>query len=421
MKKFLIASGVAVLAFASVAAAQTFNANLTVGSTGSDVVALQTALISGGYSIPAIASGAASKGYFGSQTKAAVMAYQAAHAVPSTGFVGPLTRAALNGGAMAVVPVGFVCPAGYSCTANPGTTPVVVNPGTAGITTPGVEGTLAATQTNSGLVSTAYEGDSMIGILGVKLDAKNSDISVQRVKLALGTDTKIYNKIFSKIYVTDGTNVLASADLNSSTVIKDAGTYYITIAGFNYVIPKNSSKNIVVKADVRSTVDSVDLGSYTVTFAASGVRGVDGAGIDQYAAGTSISRSTTVSASLSDSATLKISTNSSTVKSADVVAAAGSAENEYDRLTVLSFDLKAEKDNVKITDLSIDVTKNGTGAATASTSVYLYDGSTELDSSPVVNGTATFPDIDYVIARDTTKTFTVQFRRLPLISILQMS
>src|SRR5579872_5662029 len=99
MKKFLIASGVAALAFASIVSAQgyTFSTNLTVGSTGADVSALQTWLIANGYNIPAIASGAASKGYFGSQTQAAVEQYQTAVGLPSTGFVGPLTRGKLNG------------------------------------------------------------------------------------------------------------------------------------------------------------------------------------------------------------------------------------------------------------------------------------------------------------------------------------
>ena len=66
MKKVLIASGIAALAFASMVSAQgyMFSTNLTVGSTGPDVVALQTWLIANGYSIPSIASGAAAKGYF---------------------------------------------------------------------------------------------------------------------------------------------------------------------------------------------------------------------------------------------------------------------------------------------------------------------------------------------------------------------
>ncbi len=84
MKKSLIASGVAILAFATIAmaASYTFSNNLTVGSTGADVSALQNALIAAGYSIPSISSGAASTGYFGSQTKAAVQAYQSENGVP---------------------------------------------------------------------------------------------------------------------------------------------------------------------------------------------------------------------------------------------------------------------------------------------------------------------------------------------------
>lgn len=73
-----------------------FNVSLTIGSSGSDVSNLQTFLISKGFNIPDIASGQAAPGYFGATTKAAVMAYQASKGLPADGFVGPLTRAALN-------------------------------------------------------------------------------------------------------------------------------------------------------------------------------------------------------------------------------------------------------------------------------------------------------------------------------------
>ncbi len=73
--------------------------DLTTGSTGTDVTALQAYLIYRGYSIPAGATG-----YFGAQTVAALAAFQAANGiVPASGYFGPLTRAviAATGGAPA--------------------------------------------------------------------------------------------------------------------------------------------------------------------------------------------------------------------------------------------------------------------------------------------------------------------------------
>ena len=58
----------------------------------SQVTALQTWLIAKGYSIPAGATG-----YFGTQTQAAVAAYQAASGItPAAGYFGPITRAKVN-------------------------------------------------------------------------------------------------------------------------------------------------------------------------------------------------------------------------------------------------------------------------------------------------------------------------------------
>src|SRR4051812_34097214 len=89
--------GAAILSVMTVAAqTNAFTKNLQVGSSGADVTSLQTWLIGNGYHIPSIESGAASKGRFGAQTKAAVQKYQAASGLPSTGFVGPLTRGKLN-------------------------------------------------------------------------------------------------------------------------------------------------------------------------------------------------------------------------------------------------------------------------------------------------------------------------------------
>jgi N-acetylmuramoyl-L-alanine amidase len=64
--------------------------NLTVGSRGADVTALQNHLIAKGY----LASTAT--GYFGGLTKSALVKLQKEMGLPSTGYFGPMTRGALN-------------------------------------------------------------------------------------------------------------------------------------------------------------------------------------------------------------------------------------------------------------------------------------------------------------------------------------
>lgn len=90
--------------------AATFTRNLTVGSTGTDVMDLQKFLNSNPDTMVA-ASGAGSPGmetsYFGPATKAAVVKFQTKHSVsPTSGYFGPLTRAVANAqcGSVVVVP-----------------------------------------------------------------------------------------------------------------------------------------------------------------------------------------------------------------------------------------------------------------------------------------------------------------------------
>jgi hypothetical protein len=377
-----------------------FTSDLTVGSRGPEVTALQQWLVSKGYLVmPA----GVSYGYFGNLTKMALAKYQAEAGIsPASGYFGPITRARIN--AMASVQTMPTMPTMPTIPTTP-TTP------SNGITTPGVEGTLTVTSSNSGVASTVYEGDSMVAVLGFKAEAKTSDIAIQRVKLDLGNSTKIFNKIYSKVYLTEGSNVIASSDLNSSTVVKEGSKYYITLSGFNYVVPKNTTKNLLIKVDLRPSIDSTDLTSYTMQLADNGVRGVDGAGIDQYSptTGSTVSKSVSVAANLADSATLKVALNTSSPKKKDVVASSGSNKDELDKLTTLVFDVKAEKDNVKITDLVIGVAKTGGGAANASSTAYIFEGSTELDNASVSSsGYANFTDFNYVVPKDTTRTLTVK-------------
>ncbi len=389
----------------SATAGTTYTMNLTVGSTGSEVVALQQMLVAQGHLV--MPAGVA-YGYFGSLTKAAVAKWQAANGVsPALGYFGPISRAKANasGGATGTVP---------GTTVGGG---VVVG---GGITTPGAEGTITVSKNpNPASGTKMYEGDLKRSVLGIKIEAKGSDMKIERVKIDMdhvtGTtvaDQNFYNKIASKIYVLDGSTVLASSDLNSSTVVKDGSDYYITLAGFSFIVAKDATKVLDIAVDGKSTWDSdYNTETWSLGVPVDGVRSLSGAGINQYGPSTAFSNSFTTEDDVADSATLTASTPSNTPQDQEKICTSSSTEDECDKLELLKVNLKAEKDDVLLTDVVVNISK--TDAGTASTSAaYLYDGSTLVGSATTMNfsgqSSVTFADIDYKILKDTTKTLSFQ-------------
>ncbi|MFZ3020048.1 MAG: peptidoglycan-binding domain-containing protein [Minisyncoccia bacterium] len=394
---------------ASASAGYTFTRDLTVGSTGADVTALQQALVSKGFlTMPA----GVSMGYFGNLTKMSVAKWQASAGIsPAAGYVGPKSRAALNS------------VAGGSTPATPAT------PAATGITTVGAEGTITAElNPTPGTGLTLREGETQDAFIGIKVKATLSDLDVQRVKLQLGasTDTNgqtadFYNKVFPTVYLLDGSTVIAKSSLNSTSVVKEGSSYYVTLTGFHFLVAKDTTKVLTVAVDLNSSVDSTyDGDSFSITVPVNGVRAVDGAGINQEGPTTAFSRSQTVDAtSVAEDATLQLALNGNSPKSASVIAADGSNENQRDGVQIASIDLTAKKDSIKITDFVVGLKKAGPAAGGATTStVWLYDAANPAVAlgSATVNtggdaagvGYAAFNDIDTVIPKDTTKTWLVK-------------
>lgn len=396
----------AALSGGSVSTGTAITSDLTIGSTGAQVSALQSALVAQGHLV--MPAGVA-MGYFGSLTKSAVMKWQAANGVSATGYFGPISRAKFNGSAGATGTV-------------PGAT---VGSGTTGstsgsISTPGVEGTVTVSLNPSPASGTKlYEGESKKQVFGIKLEAKASDIKIERIKIDLDSitntgDNLTYTKIAEKIYVMDGSTVLASSDLNSTTVVKDGADYFVTLSGFGYVVPANSTRVLYIALDAKASWDSTyDNDSWSLGLPVDGVRGVDGAGVNEYGPSTAFSRTFTSAANLVDSAALSISLNAASPATNQVICASGTDSDECDKLEVARFDFKAEKDAVTVTDFVLDIVRGGGNVATSSTA-YLYDGSTLVGSAAVAGTaqttmTATFSDIDWVVPQDTTKTLSVKF------------
>ena len=375
----MIATGVAVLAVAMLASAQgyAFNTNLTVGSTGSDVVALQTWLISSGYSIPSIASGAAAKGYFGSQTKAAVVAYQTAKGIPSTGFVGPLTRAQLNGSPVAT-PVSSGCPVGYTCTltaiagatcpAGMTCTPVGTQVGSpVGISTPGVVGTLVVSLWSSPSGIVAYKGQAY-DVASYKVQASASDMALQNLTLDFDVRLWLYA---SSVTIKDDTGAVVGqvsnlgANPNSSGIptafseLTVGSQYRLSVPVSNLVVKATQIKYLTVNI---SFLPSSDRGTGTVTVLQAQIRSVDGTGVTDTETSNAVGSGRTFSYQGSGAGSVIVTTDSSSPATGLVQL---STAVQTQGVTLGIFDIKSQNAPSTLRSISFIVRTAGTAKTPA--------------------------------------------------------
>ena len=408
MKKVLIASGIAIFAIASIAGAQsyTFNTNLTVGSTGADVVALQTWLMANGYSIPSVASGAAAKGYFGAQTQKAVKAYQTAKGIPSTGFVGPLTRGALNGAPVASA--SMTCPAGYSCTPVAGTPSVAPS----AITTVGVPGTLVYSKESSFNNSSLDKGKS-VDVAKYKLQASASDMQVTSIsfdfnkRLWLYTGTVTLKDDSGAVIATK--RGLTASDFSELTV---GESYRLTIP-VNYVVPKASWKYVTLSLTALTSTDRTS--AETITITSSQARAVDGTGVND----TQTYNLQTQSISWTGSSNAAIVTTINSASPATKLVQV-STSVETDNVVLGVFDIKSQNTDTTLRTLKLSV-RTADGSNTVSGmfndlkvkiggNTYSYNSistSATAYGESTASTTVTFTNLNVTLPKDTYVSVTV--------------
>jgi peptidoglycan hydrolase-like protein with peptidoglycan-binding domain len=372
------------------AAAVTFSTNLTVGSKGADVTALQNFLIGKGYNTLAT-------GYFGPMTKAALAAYQTAKGItPAVGYFGPLTRAAVNGEAAVVVP--------------PTTTPTTTTSGKL----EGGAGSITVSTSSTDVEDTILEGATE-NVLGFKVEASDSDVAITNIKVTLenadGTSSPRLSRYADKVEVYMGSTKVGSVDVADFT--KNGDVYSKSITLSNAIVREGSSKKatFAVKVTAISGIDSDDIDTNNWDLTVNNIRFEDATGaiitdtssVTNDFAFTDLSTSGDVKLTVSKGSSSPVATNvivSDTGSTADVL--------------MLEFKMKATESDLSFDSLDVTLaTSSGTSTlANILGELVLKNGSTELANESTFDAdgaqTLTF-DLDdtFTVKADTTETFRV--------------
>jgi hypothetical protein len=374
---------------ATASASYTFTRNLTIGSTGADVTALQTKL---GVS-PAT-------GYFGALTKAAVVAYQTANGiVPATGYVGPLTLAKLNYVAPQV-------PAGNTTGGSTGGS-------TSSTDLEGGAGDLSLTDTTTGVKNSLKEGEENVKVLGVTAEADGSDIKVTSIKVTLknasatnGSSEKLSNYL-DAVSVYMGSEEVGSADVSDFTKTSATpDTFSKTISLKDAVIKDGEDVKLYVAVSANSDIDSEDIITH-LKLDVNTVRFTDATGAILTAGDPVAQQDFSFDASSVDTQ-VDMKTSSSNPDD-DTITVDDNADSVTDDVLALVFklDVADDSEDVSITSIPVVLTVS-TSTATSSATIediidsvtVTLDGETyeaDLSTSTVANnaGTATYTvDID---------------------------
>ncbi|MCX6702078.1 MAG: peptidoglycan-binding domain-containing protein [Candidatus Zambryskibacteria bacterium] len=201
----------------------TFNTNLTLGSTGTDVMNLQKVLNSSADTQVA-ATGVGSPGsessYFGGLTKAAVMKFQTKYGItPVAGYVGAITRAKLNtmGGTTGGTTVVPGLPTGGNLVVTAGVQPVN---------------------------SLAPQSAARVPFTTLTLTAGSADVTVNSItvqRVGLGVDT-----VFSGVVLVDSNNLQIGTS-------KTFNSNHQANVGEPFVIKAGTSKTVTVSGNMLTT------------------------------------------------------------------------------------------------------------------------------------------------------------------------
>ncbi len=434
-----------------VASAYTYSGVMKVGMKGPGISTLQAAL----NTVNGVNATIVVDGSFGPATLLAVKQFQASHGLVADGVVGPMTGGKLALASVAVItvptgtfPAGCTSAAGYSittgmkCSAS-GSFPAGCTSAAGYSPTTGMKCDATSSSSNNGSLSggetsldsvkvtsaddtSVKESASKTEVAKIKFTVKDADAELTRADLVFdgtGNDEDRPWNVFDKIYLMDGSKVLASMDSGSKSDWDEtnaSGVYRIRMTGLDAIFAEGDHAELSVAADIASSVDGSDTAGHAdwnVSIdddsSSTGLRFTDGAGVDTVENGTgsadfSIEQSGTNSdltitqdSSSPDAGTLQVDSTSSTTA------------------TIAVFKVKADQDggDVKIDDFPVRLTTTTSNNSVVVDDVYLViNGKTyTTDTTPTAALTTDYhftdiEDDDVVISAGDTMKVTVKVK-----------
>jgi hypothetical protein len=250
---------------------------------------------------------------------------------------------------------------------------------------------------------TLREGESG-KVVGLRFRADNGAVNIKSIFLRW-TGSTAPHRVISALKVVDSQgNVLYQTNVGPNTFLQDSSlNYYLPISGLNVVVPKNGYASVFVEVTIVGTLPS-GVNSLSFEVRQNDVRGRDGAGIDRFGPSGTLTWSATLSQTLAGQARFVGALNPNTPKQQYVFGEP--VDGRAEKVKVLSFDLTAKNDNLRVTQITGFVTQN----ATTVQAVYLAQGNNVLDvRTPAASGAFTFDvtPANFIINKDQTVTFDV--------------
>jgi hypothetical protein len=386
------------------------------GQRGNAVKNLQACLIEAGYDIPSGATG-----YYGAQTRNAVKQFysEVLNMVWSGNNIGPKGIAELKN-LLSGVSESETQSQQQSQQQNQ--TAAIVAAVIAALQQMGVISTSSQQQQAAGeeglltvdkdprvSLATLREGQTA-RVAGIRFKAENGSISIKSMTLRWEAPVAPYRAITSLRIVDENNNeIYKLSNIGATSFSQDSSLkYYLPITGLNIEVPKNGYKSVFVEVTAVGTYPAGLIGTNNIIeIRQNDIRGRDGAGIDRFGPSNNLTYQAKFEATLAASASIISNLNVNSPKSKYLVS------DDYNtglgnKVKVLSFDLKAKNDDLRITQIK--------GLATGSaniTAVYITpagDNNTIYDvKTPNSSGefTLDISNNNVVINKDQIKSFDI--------------